>query len=93
MKTIKLVLFAVVAMLVAPFAMAQGATGGIVDSLNSWLDSFPVWLAALTTLVTAATAITAVTPTQVDDKVANLVLRVLNLLAGNVGKNKNQDDY
>ncbi|MGR3179813.1 MAG: hypothetical protein ACUZ8E_17375 [Candidatus Anammoxibacter sp.] len=56
------------------------------------LEAAPAWLIAITGLITAATAITALTPTKHDDKILNLILRVLNLLAGNVGKNKNADD-
>jgi len=44
-----------------------------------------------TGILTAATAITALTPTKVDNTVVNLLLKVLNGLAGNVGKNKNAD--
>ena len=63
-----------------------------MDALLNALDAAPAWLTAITGLVTAATAITALTPSTADDKVLNMVLRVLNLLAGNVGKNKNADD-
>jgi len=42
-------------------------------------------------ILSAATVITAVTPTKVDDKVVGFILKVLNLFAGNVGKNKNAD--
>tara|TARA_Y100000114_G_scaffold122980_1_gene118431 strand:- start:1146 stop:1337 length:192 start_codon:yes stop_codon:yes gene_type:complete len=55
------------------------------------LESAPAWLTAITGLVTAATAITALTPTKSDDAVLSKVLWVLNLLAGNVGKNRNAD--
>jgi len=57
----------------------------------AFFDTFPAWLNAITALVTAATAITALTPTKVDDKYAGIALRVLNVLAGNVGKNRNAD--
>lgn len=93
----KNVLFAIIAVLVAvafpamAFAATDGA-GGIMDTLNTFFDGFPVWLAALTTVVTAATAITALTPTKSDDKVVNAILKVLNALAGNVGKNRNSDE-
>lgn len=62
------------------------------DSIWSFLEGFPVWLTAITTVVTAATAITALTPTKTDDKIINSILKVLNFLAGNFGKNKNADD-
>ena len=71
-----------------------------------WLDNIPAvaeslmpWVAAIGGIHVAATAFTAMTPTQVDDrahgaigKVLNYGLRVLNVLAGNVGKNRNADD-
>jgi len=63
-----------------------------MTDLLALLDAAPAWLHAITALVTAATAVTALTPSTADDKVLNMVLRVLNLLAGNVGKNKNADD-
>jgi len=72
-------------------AMDTEAATGFLATLNSFFDSFPVWLAALTAVVTAATAITAITPTKSDDKVVRTILNVLNMLAGNVGKNKNKD--
>ena len=55
-------------------------------------ESLPNWVVAITSVLTAAPAITALTPSQADDKMLNMVLRVLNTLAGNVGKNKNADD-
>lgn len=56
------------------------------------LNDVPAWLVAITGLVTAATAITALTPTTRDDVIIGGILKVLNLLAGNFGKNKNADD-
>jgi hypothetical protein len=53
---------------------------------------FPEWVQALCGLVTAATAITALTPSKSDDKIVDGVLKVLNVIAGNVMKNKNMDD-
>lgn len=50
------------------------------------------YLGATAGVVTAATAITAITPTKSDDKIINIVLKVLNILAGNVFRNKNKDD-
>ena len=56
------------------------------------IESISEWVFAVTAVVTAATAITAITPTKSDDVVIGKVLKVLNFLAGNFGKNKNADD-
>jgi len=53
-------------------------------------EQIPAWIVAITTVLTAATAVTALTPSTSDDKIINGILRVLNVIAGNVGKNKNQ---
>ena len=63
-----------------------------MDTMIAFFDALPVWLVALTSVVTAATAVTALTPTTADDKIAAAMLRVLNMVAGNFGKNRNQDD-
>jgi hypothetical protein len=62
-----------------------------METAVSLLESLPAWLVAITALVTAATAVTALTPSKADDKVVNMLLKVLNILAGNFGKNKNAD--
>ena len=48
--------------------------------------------AIATAVLSAATVITAMTPTKADDKIVGFILKLLNFLAGNVGKNKNADD-
>jgi len=45
----------------------------------------------VTAVISVATAITAVTPSKADDKILNGFLKFINLLAGNIGKNKNAD--
>ena len=57
----------------------------------SLMAEVPKWLNAFTTLVTVATGITMLTPTKADDKYAALILKVLNVMAGNVLKNRNAD--
>jgi len=61
-----------------------------------WLMSvwsvIPEWFQAICGMVTAATAVTALTPTKSDDRIVDMVLKVLNVIAGNVMKNKNMDD-
>ena len=49
------------------------------------------WIAAVTGIVTACTAITALTPTKSDDKIVNFILTILNVVSGNIGKNRNKD--
>lgn len=63
-----------------------------MEFLGTFFNAFPAWLVAATAVVTAATAITALTPTKHDDKFIAAVLRVLNILSGNFGKNRNADD-
>ena len=63
-----------------------------MDMIVGFFNSGPGWIAAVTGIVTACTAVTALTPTQSDDKIINFVLQILNLLSGNIGKNRNKDD-
>jgi hypothetical protein len=62
-----------------------------MEVLSELLDAIPEWLQALTVLVTAATAVTALTPTKADNKAVDWLLKLLNLLSGNIGKNTNKD--
>jgi hypothetical protein len=62
-----------------------------MEALFTIIDSVPTWVHAVTGVVTAATAITALTPTKADDQIINMILKVLNMLAGNVAKNENKD--
>ena len=63
-----------------------------MEFITQVMSNIPDWVTAATTIVTAATAITAVTPTQTDDKIVSVILKVLNFLAVNFNRNKNADD-
>ncbi len=65
-----------------------------ISTLWVWFAAAPIdaWIAAATALVVAANGITVLTPTKVDDKFVNMLLKVLNFLSGNFGKNRNADD-
>jgi hypothetical protein len=63
-----------------------------MEQLELLFTNLPVWISMALTLVGAVSAITAVTPTKSDDEIVNAVLRVLNILSLNIGKNKNADD-
>ena len=63
-----------------------------MEFITQVMSNIPDWVTAATSIVTAATAITAVTPTQTDDKIVSVILKVLNFLAGNFNRNKNADD-
>ncbi len=95
MKNFIVLCFALMAALFVP-GIALAADGeaatGLFASLAGFFETFPAWLTAVTAVVTAATAITALTPTKTDDAILNTILRILNVLAGNLGKNKNADD-
>jgi len=56
-----------------------------------FLLQFTNYAAPITAVITAATAITAITPTKTDDRIINIILKVLNFAAGNFLKNKNKD--
>ncbi len=64
-----------------------------MEMLISFFDAFPTWLVAITGIVTSANAITALTPTKADDKAVAWLLKLLNILSVNIGKNKNADDF
>lgn len=92
-KLITVMVSILISVLATAPAYATGAveTAGFFATLAVWLEGFPAWLVAITTVVTACTAITTLTPTKSDDKIINMILSVLNLLAGNFGKNTNKD--
>ena len=49
-------------------------------------------IAAITGVITASNAITACTKSTVDNKILNIILKILNFMSMNFGHNKNADD-
>ncbi len=64
----------------------------IIATLSNIWAQMPVWLTTITYIVTLASSITMLTPTNVDNKFIDGLLRVLNWLSLNIFKNKNADD-
>ena len=71
----------------------------MLDTFYEWLPWLIELLNAIAAIVLASTALTALTPTQLDNRAQelsikwiNVLLRILNTLAGNIAKNKNADD-
>ena len=62
-----------------------------MDTIIGLFESWPAWATAITGLLTAMTFITALTPTKHDNTIVNMLLTVMNVLAGNIGQNKNAD--
>ncbi len=67
---------------------------GFFEGLWEWYRSggASVWFSAVTAVLTASTAFTMLTPSSVDNKIVNGLLKVVNFLAGNVLRNRNADD-
>lgn len=55
------------------------------------LTLIQLYAPAITGVVTAANAVTALTPTKVDNKILDIILKVLNFASMNFLKNKNKD--
>jgi hypothetical protein len=69
-----------------------------MEMIAGIIQQAPVWLLAISGLISALTVITAMTPSKLDDavlgkatKYVNFALKLINMGAGNVGKNKNMD--
>lgn len=65
---------------------------GAFVTIGDLLQALWLAVAGLTCLVTLATFITALTPTRWDAASLDRLFQMLNLIAGNVGHNKNADD-
>ena len=56
------------------------------------MDNLQGWFEIIAQICLVATMVTAATKTTSANKYIDIVLKVVNALAGNVGKNKNADD-
>ena len=64
-----------------------------MDTILNIFANYPACVNALLSLCVGATAITALTPSNVDNSALNAIIKILNILSGNILKNKNADDY
>ena len=71
-----------------------------MESIVGLMAKAPDYLVAISGIIASLTVLTAITPTQIDDKWlgkatvgVNFLLKLANIGAGNVGKNKNQDEH
>jgi hypothetical protein len=64
----------------------------VVSVLDTFWSKLGGWLETAAKIIAGASIITAMTPTQSDDKIINLILRILNWASLNIFKNKNADD-
>ena len=62
-----------------------------MEMIMTMFGQLPDWVNALTGIVTSATALTVLTPTRSDDKILDWILKILNFVSGNFGKNTNKD--
>jgi len=63
----------------------------MADFINFIVVNLPVIIKGLATICLGANILTALTPTKSDDKIIGIILKVLNVLALNIGKNTNAD--
>ena len=70
-----------------------------MEAIAGLMSKAPDYLIAISGIIASLTVLTAITPTQLDDKWlgkatvgVNFLLKIANIGAGNIGKNKNQDE-
>jgi len=71
-----------------------------MESIVGLMGKAPDYLIAISGIIASLTVLTAITPTKLDDKWlgkatvgVNFLLKLANIGAGNIGKNKNQDEH
>jgi len=71
-----------------------------MEAIAGLISKAPDYLVAISGIITSLTVLTAITPSKVDDRwlgkatgAVNFLLKIANVGAGNVGKNKNKDEH
>jgi len=71
-----------------------------MESIVGLMGKAPDYLIAISGIIASLTVLTAITPTKLDDKWlgkatvgVNFLLKLANIGAGNIGKNKNHDEH
>ena len=64
-----------------------------MDIILNFFADYPAWINALLSICVSATGITILTKNNYDNKVLNIIIKILNILAGNILRIKNSDDY
>lgn len=64
----------------------------MLEQLLLSINTAPEWFGVISAVVTLATAVTLLLDTRSDNPIIDIALKVLNVLAGNVHKNKNADE-
>ena len=62
-----------------------------MDMISSLMTNVPDLLAAAGTICIAANSATCLTKTKTDDQILGWILKILNFLSFNFGKNRNAD--
>jgi hypothetical protein len=69
-----------------------------MEIIASLVKDAPMWLQAIMGVLSALTAVTSITPSRLDDqylgkatKIVNFGLKLMNVGAGNIGRNQNKD--
>ena len=60
--------------------------------LQTVSDFLVQWLPIITSVVGSFALIATVTPNTTDDRIVQVILDIVNFLAGNIGKSKNKVD-
>jgi len=60
--------------------------------ISGFIDQWPNWISGIAGLISACAVLAAMTPSKSDDRIIGWLLRIINVVAINVGKARNADD-